>query len=775
MIASVIIDLKNKQVNQTYEYIVPDYLSSLIKIGQRVIVPFGALKRTAFVVSLSEISEYDIKKLKEIEEIVDDKRILDEEFIELAKYISDNYFAYYASVLDAMIPRAFKYNYEKIFVLKNKENVKTDITRLFRSGKLKVKSAPNDLVKDIYLEVANGNITVETVIKRNQSDKVIEYVEVKNELYYSKNRMEMSLLNYLKEVGEPVEKELLLSDLGYKINTINNLVYNGALNIIKEEIIYDIEPDEVVESNYTLTLEQEKCIKMMNYNEYNTYLLFGVTGSGKTEVYMRWMDEILKSGKEGIILVPEISLTPQMSNVFKNRFGNMVSILHSRLTPKEKYDEWKKIINGQIKIVVGARSAIFAPLKNLGIIIIDEEHDGSYIQINNPKYDAKDVASWRAKKHNIPLVLASATPTVSDYYKALNGDYKLLTMKNRVNGIKQESSLIVDMAEELKSGNNTVFSKALRNEIIKNYENHEQTILFLNRRGFNTFVMCRSCGEVVKCPNCDMTLTYHKSTNILSCHQCGFNIPNVATCPACGSHKIRFVGTGTEKVFEEVKKLLPDAKAIRVDTDNIKTMEEYNSYYEKFKKNEADILVGTQMITKGLDFPNVTLVGLLNASLSLNYPSYDASEVTYDLIEQASGRAGRFKKKGRCIIQSYNSNHYAIKAASIHSYEDFFSEEIKKRKILKMPPFSLAYEIMVSSPDPAKARLEAANIKTSLEMSKKTSLIYGPVKSNIFKVNNIYRYTITVLASDEEILDKIRKIYPLYQQNKDVDIDIRRL
>lgn len=775
MVASVIIDLKNKQVNKTYEYIVPDYLTSLIKIGQRVVVPFGALKRTAFIVSLSEESDYETSKLKEIEEIIDDKRILDEEFIELAKYISDNYFAYYASVLDAMIPRAFKYNYEKIFVLKNKDEVKTEITRLFRSGKLKVKSAPVSLQKDIYLEVAKGNISVETAIKRNQSDKVIEYVELKNELYYSKNKAEMSLVEYLKEIGAPIEKELLLSDLGYKINTINNLVYNGVLNIIKEEIIYDVEPDEIVESNYTLTKEQKNCIKSMDYNTYNTYLLFGVTGSGKTEVYMRWMEEILKSGKEGIILVPEISLTPQMSNVFKNRFGNMVSILHSRLTPKEKYDEWKKIIDGQIKIVVGARSAIFAPLKKLGIIIIDEEHDGSYIQINNPKYDAKDVASWRAKKHNIPLVLASATPTVSDYYKALSGDYKMLTMKNRVNGIKQEASIIVDMAEELKSGNNTVFSRELRKEIIKNYENHEQTILFLNRRGFNTFVMCRNCGEVIKCPNCDMTLTYHKTSNTLSCHQCGFNIPNVDTCPSCGSRKIRFVGTGTEKVYEEVKKLLPDARVIRVDTDNIRTMEEYNSYYEKFKKNEADILVGTQMITKGLDFPNVTLVGLLNASLSLNYPSYDASEVTYDLIEQASGRAGRFEKKGRCIIQSYNPTHYAIKAASIHSYEDFFNEEIKKRKILKMPPFSLTYEIMVSSSDPAKARLEALNIKTSIEMSKKTSLIYGPVKDHIYKVNNIYRYVITVLASDEEVLDKIRKIYPLYQQNKDVDIDIRRL
>ena len=773
MVASVIIDLKNKQVNQTYDYIIPSYLEGLVKIGQRVVVPFGSLKRTAFIVDI--ISESNYQKLKEIDEIIDDKPILDEEFIKLSKYISENYFAYHASVLDAMIPRAFKYNYEKIFVLKNKDNVSTELTRLFRNSKLKVKSVPVDKIKDFYLEVSKGNIDIETEIKRNLSDKVIEYVELKNELYYSKNRSEMSLINYLIEVKDPIEKELLLNDLGYKIGVINNLVSAGAIKIIKEELEPVVDEVEIQKEDYELTIEQKECINSLKFDTYNGYLLFGVTGSGKTEVYMRWVEEILKKNQEAIILVPEISLTPQMSMVFKKRFGNLVSILHSRLTPKEKYDEWKKIINGQIKIVVGARSAIFAPLKNLGIIIIDEEHDASYIQKNNPKYDAKDVALWRSKYHNIPFVLASATPTVSDYYKALCGEYKLLKMKNRVNGKPLEKSEIIDMTTELKSGNTSVFSRRLKEEILKNYDNHEQTILFLNRRGFSSFVMCRSCGYTVECPNCDVSLTYHKESNLLICHQCGYVIKNVSTCPKCGSFKIRFVGTGTEKIYEEATKLLPHARIIRVDTDNIKTLEEYHSYYEKFRNNEADILVGTQMITKGLDFPNVTLVGILNASLSLNYPSYDASEVTYNLIEQASGRAGRKEKKGRCIIQTYNPDHYAIISSSIHSYEDFFNEEIKKRKYQNLTPFSLTYEIMISSEDPAKAKAEAANIYTSLALVKKTSKIYGPLKDRIFKLNNNYRYVITILASDEAVLKMIGKIYPMYQQNKEVTIDIRRI
>ncbi len=762
MIAEVIVDLKNKQVNQSYDYIIPEYLEDLVLVGQRVIVPFGRIKRTAFIINIKKETEY-YSKLKEIDEIIDDKRILDEEFIELAKYISANYFSFFSSVLDSMIPRAFKYKYEKIFVLKNKDEVSKDLTRLFRSGKLKVKSAPEDKIKLFYKEVSKGNIEIETVIKRNISDRLIEYVKLENEFYISDNYREKELIEYLIEYDDIIEKEILLDDLGYSINTINNLVYNKAISILKIDNNIDEEPVEVKKSDFNLTLEQEECYKKLELNKYDTYLLFGVTGSGKTELYMRWIEDLLKEDKEAIILVPEISLTPQMSYLFKERFGNMVSVLHSRLKPKEKYEEWKKIINGNIKIVVGARSAIFAPLKNLGIIIIDEEHDGSYIQITNPKYDAKDVALWRSKRHNIPLVLASATPLVSDYHKALSGEYKLLSMKKRVNGEYQDASIIVDMTKELKEGNKTVFSRQLRNALINNYNNHEQAILFLNRRGFSSFVMCRNCGYTVKCPHCDMTLTYHKNNNLLICHQCGFKVPNVTTCARCGSDKIKFVGTGTEKIYEETRKLLPKARILRADT------------YERFKNNEADILIGTQMITKGLDFSNVTLVGIMNASLSLNYPSYDAKEVTYELIEQASGRAGRREKKGISIIQSYNVDDYAITSAAIHDYETFYKEEIKKREIQKMPPFSLVYEIIISSRDEKLAKLEASNIITAIDLVKKDTKTYGPIKDKIYKLNDIFRYNITVFVREDAVLKRIEDIYPLYQQNKDVKIDIRRL
>lgn len=402
---------------------------------------------------------------------------------------------------------------------------------------------------------------------------------------------------------------------------------------------------------------------------------------------MRWIDETLKNNKSAIMLVPEISLTPQITSVLYARFKKNIAILHSRLSIYEKYNTWKRIINHEANIVIGARSAIFAPMENLGIIIIDECHESSYNQQNNPKYSAIEIAKLRSKYHNCPLVLGSATPNVKDYYYALNNDYELLELPMRSNGKPLPSIEVVDLREELMAGNRKVLSRRLQEELIKTKNNHEQSILFLNRRGYSTFVMCRSCGATVKCPHCDVALTYHAYTSTLTCHYCGYTIPNTTRCQNCGSDKIRFVGTGTEKLIETVNLLLPDAKILRMDMDTTKKMEDYESIYNSFKNHEADILIGTQMITKGLDFDDVTLVGIVNADLALNYPRFDSTMVAYNLIEQVSGRAGRSKKEGRVILQTYNPDHYVIKYAKNHDYNSFFNEELKRRKMQMLPPF----------------------------------------------------------------------------------------
>ena len=490
---------------------------------------------------------------------------------------------------------------------------------------------------------------------------------------------------------------------------------------------------------------------------------------------MRWIEDTIKSGKNAIMLVPEISLTPQITGLFLKKFGNDIAIIHSRLTQSERYNEWKKIINNQVKIVIGARSAIFAPLDNIGIIIIDECHESSYNQQNNPKYNAIDIAKIRCKNYNCPLILGSATPNINDYYYATNGEYQLLSLPNRANNKKLPECSVVDLRKELMKGNKSVFSYELQRELVECYKRKEQSILFLNRRGYSSFVMCRSCGEVVKCPHCDISLTYHAYNQTLKCHYCGYTQPNVSKCYNCGSDKIRFVGSGTEKIIEAANKLIPEARILRVDLDTTSKMEDYEEAFSKFRNHEADIIVGTQMITKGLDFDDVTLVGVVNADLALSYPTFDASMVCYNLLEQVSGRAGRAKKEGKVIIQTYNPNHYVIDCVRRHDYEGFYNIEIQNRMNTLMPPFSEFIEIKVSSLDAEKAYKEAKIIINSLKSVSKQSIILGPAEAFIFKKNDIFSFTIQIQAIDDAILEKIKYIYPIYQNNKDITITITRM
>ena len=773
MIAEIIIDVKNKQVNRSFDYIIPTYFNDVIKIGTRVKISFGNTIRMGFVINIKENSDSK-RELKEIIDVIDPKRVLNEEFIDIAKYIAENNFAFYASALDAMIPTALKIKYQKIAKVLNKDLLNDELKEIFKNrSELIVDNLPEDKRKIIYKNTSD-NLILDTRISKNKNEKYDIMVHLNNDYIEPKTIKQRGLCQYLEEINEDIELDILLSDSGYSKSIIDSLEEKGIISLYKREKEIVVENVDIKPKRVTLNQSQKEVINSINLNKFDTYLLHGVTGSGKTEVYMKLIEDTIKNDKGAIMLVPEISLTPQITMLFRARFGNKIAILHSRLSISDKYNEWKKIINNDVKIVVGARSAIFAPINNLGIIIIDECHESSYRQTNNPKYDAKEIATLRAKKFNCPLLLGSATPDVCDYYYATNNEYKLLTLKERANGKRLNKALIVDMCEELKSGNNKVFSKKLQEEIIDTYHKHEQSILFLNRRGYSSFVMCRNCGESVKCPHCDASLTYHKRTNYLVCHYCGYKILNPSKCPSCGSDKIRFVGTGTEKILEEINRILPDAKALRIDLDTVSKMSDYEEAYEAFKNHEADILIGTQMITKGLDFDDVTLVGVLNADIALSYPSFDASMVAFNLIEQVSGRCGRANKDGKIIIQTYSPKNFVIEAAANHNYEKFYNYEIQRRRLQQLPPFSSMIELMIESKDANIGFMEAKKIAKKLNELSKDSKILGPAEAPLFKKNDIFRFVITILAVEDSILEYIKNLYPMYQNDKNITLNITR-
>ena len=771
MVAEVIVDIKNRQVNKAFDYHIPSYLEDILKVGFRVSVPFGRITRVGYIVNIKNDTEYK-KELKDIIDIIDVNSIFNEEFIELGKYISEHYFVFYANAFDAMIPSALKVKYQKVAYVDSKDDLPLDLKDIFKRKEVIIDNLPIDKQKLIYKESLNGVIKLDTKLKVKSSNDKIKMVHLINSDISHRFKKCISILEYLEEIDEDIELDFLVQNENVKKAQLDILINNGNISIYekskeKEEII--INPHKI-----TLNSDQKKVYESVDYNKNDIYLLHGVTSSGKTEIFTRWISDIIKMDKGALLLIPEISLTPQITSILKSRFNDNIAILHSRLTQKEKFNEWKRIINKEVKIVVGARSAIFAPIDNLGIIIIDEAHEESYIQNNNPKYSAIDLAKIRCKNHKIPLVLATATPKVSDYFYATNGDYKLLELKKRTNNIPLPLIDIIDLREELRKGNTSPISRKLLKELKTNLENNEQSILFLNRRGHNTFVMCRSCGEVIKCPHCDMAYTYHKKANILSCHHCGNTIANVTRCPKCDSDKIRYVGTGTERIEEEVKNLLPNAKVLRVDRDTTNKVEDYENSFRAFKNHEADILIGTQMITKGLDFENVTLVGALNADIALYFQDFRANEEAFNILEQASGRAGRGKKQGRVIIQTYNPNHFVIDNVKRHDYDNYYNIEITNRRMSLLPPYSTIIEIYVKSLDKNLAYNEAKKIIRNIKEVSVDSIILGPAEAPIFKKNDVYSYVVTIQIAENSVFEKIKYIYPLYQSNKDVWIDIER-
>ena len=711
MVVGVLVELSNKNIDKVFDYNVDSNLQNLIKLGIRVKVPFAHQTLEGFVVEIKESSNIE---LKSIIDVIDTDVVLNSELLKLGKIMQEKTLSTLISCYQVMLPKALK--------------------------------------------AKNGTI-----------------INKKYDIFYKLGNIDIKLTDKQKEVIELFNNKELVSrkEIINIYSNIKSLIDKKVLIEVKKEH-YRLDYKDSILKKYSLTLEQQNVVDIVNNSNDLVYLLHGVTGSGKTEVYMELIDKVLKENKTAIVLVPEISLTPQMVKRFSERFGNNIAALHSALSEGEKYDEWRRINKGEVKIVIGARSALFAPLNNLGLIVIDEEHSDSYKQDDsNPKYDAIDMAIERSKLNDgCKVVLGSATPTLDSYARAKKNVYHLLTLPNRVNKKPLPKVEVVDMNKEIKNSIGH-FSKLLIDKINDKLEKNEQVILLLNRRGYSTFVSCKNCGYTVKCPKCDITLTYHKTSNNLRCHYCGYATNLVKVCPECHEEALSSIGVGTEKIEEELNKIIPSARILRMDFDTTSKKGMHSKMIKAFANHEYDILLGTQIVAKGLDFENVTLVGVINADTSLNIPDFHSSETTFALLSQVSGRAGRSDREGSVILQTYNKDHYAIKYAQEHNYIGFYNEELKIRHTLKYPPFYYIVYIRISSKDNNLAFSESLRIKKSLEKHLSNTIILGPSASNVFKVNNTYRYGIILkYKKEDELINTLNMMIDAYKSNSKVKIDI---
>lgn len=714
MIAKVLVEINNINVDKTFDYIVPFEYIENIKIGMRVKVPFASRELEGFVLDLVNNADNNYE-LKEIISIVDTEPILNNELLHLGQFMSKKYFSTLISCYQTMLPKALK--------AQNKTTINKKMIK--------------------YVELCSNSFPK---LKPNQ-EKIVEYLRING-----------------KVKKEEVNK--------ISVSGVNTLIKNGIIieSLIEEYrlVTKDINKEK---ETFKLTVEQQEAKnKILSQTQSSVFLLHGVTGSGKTVVYMEIVEEMLNRGKDSIFLVPEISLTPQMVYHFKSRFGDEVAVLHSRLSEGEKYDEYRKIVEGKVHIVVGARSAVFAPFKNLGAIIIDEEHTTSYKQDNNPKYSAIEIAIERAKNNNAIVILGSATPSLETYARSIKGLYTLVELKHRVNTNNLPLVEIVDMSKEKHRG--SIFSSRLITEVNKRLEEHEQIILLLNRRGYSSFITCSNCGYTAKCPHCDITLTYHKTSNTLRCHYCGYADKMNDICPSCGEKAIKTLGTGTEKVEEEIKKVF-NARVVRMDLDTTSKKGSHEKIITAFKNHEYDILLGTQMIAKGLDFSNVTLVGVINADTSLMIPNYRSNEYTFQLLMQTAGRSGRGEKNGSVIIQTFNPEHYAITFASKHDYIDFFKQEMEVRRKLSYPPYYYLIYIKVIGKDYNKISIESNKIASILTRELKNSKILGPTTCSVFKLNGLFRFGIIIKYKKEEKMEEVlQSLVNHYKGNQTVKVDI---
>ena len=773
MIAEILVDVKAKAVDRTFDYRIPTSVESIIEIGQRVKIPFGPRFIMGYVLNLKESSEFT--KLRSISSVMDLIPTLTKELIEVGKELRITNTSPLVSIYQAMLPTALKSKYRKILSCEDTSILPLDLALKFnRFNEAELTKELDPYLKEIKQGIVQGVIELEYRIKQVNKEQYIKKIKLLDSTIPLKGTKQKQVVEFL-EGNETVLKQELMHALTLSNSTIKSLIDKGVIEEQSEETYREIQSIYAVNDKQVLLNQEQTHVYNelhKNLNHSDVYLLHGVTGSGKTEIYLNIIEEVVKKGKEAIMLVPEISLTPMMVSRFKGRFGNDVALLHSRLSTGEKYDEWRKIRRNEVKVVVGARSAIFAPFENLGVIIIDEEHTESYKQETTPTYHAKDVAILRSKHYNIPLILGSATPSIDTYYKAKNNEYKLLEITNRANNTSLPEVFIEDMRFEFQGGNRSIFSRRLQELIEDRLQKKEQIILLLNRRGHSTFVMCRTCGEVIMCPNCDISLTYHERINKLKCHYCGHEEQNPTHCPHCQSKHIRFMGIGTEKVEEFTKKAFPSAKIIRMDSDTTTTKNAHEKLLFDFEHN-GDILIGTQMIAKGLDFPKVTLVGVLAADMSLNLPDYKAIEKTFQLLTQVSGRAGRHEKVGEVVIQTYNPDHYAIMYAKDHDYHSFFNTEMKIREIGGYTPFFNITQIVITDLDVRKVLKEGTKIVMKLrKLLESDTQVLGPVLPKIARINNYYRAQIIIKYKQSNKIDDVLKtIYQEYSELLTITID----
>ena len=719
MYAKVLIQYGVKSLDRTFTYHVPENLETEISVGMKVYVPFGNQKINGFVIEIDNIiPEIEVK---DIISIVTKELKLNEELLKLGHYVKDKTLCSLISAYQAMLPSSLKVNNSK---------------------------ETYDLVQ-VYVALNKSNEIVDEYIENNKR------ASKQNEI-----------LNRLKS-GRILKKEITS-------NIVNKLLEQDLIRLEKENI-YRINPIKKDDKSYSLTDEQHQAFDLIKktFNQEKTFLLHGVTGSGKTEIYMQLASEVIKQNKQVIMLVPEISLTTQIVRRFYDRFGDNVAIFHSNLSEGEKFDEYKKIKNGEVNIVVGTRSAIFTPLKNIGLIIIDEEHSPNYKQENNPRYSALDIAKWRSNYHKCPLILGSATPSLESMARAKKDVYQYISLEKRVGKSKLPSIQIVDMAPEFKK-RNMILSELLQLKIMQTLERHEQVMLLLNRRGYSTIITCQSCGFTYKCPHCDITLTYHKTSNHLRCHYCGYTVLNSDVCPECHEKAIRDFGLGTEKVEQTLKELYPSYNIVRMDTDTTSRKGSHEAIIKGIEEGKYDIIIGTQMIAKGLDFPKVTLVGIINADESLNIPDFRSGENTYSLLSQVSGRAGRGELPGEVIIQTFNPDNKTLNYVLKNDYYGNYIYEMDIRKKLKYPPYYYLVSLKVASKNYEIVSKEATKVAAYLRKNiDQSSICLGPTTASMFKINNVYRFQIIVkYRKDEKLFNVLKEIDNQYVLNKDVFIEI---
>lgn len=712
--ADVIVDISHEKLDKTYQYVVPSKLESKIVIGTLVKIPFGIGNRLiqGYVVNVSKEAKFPIERIKQISEVVENAVVIESQLIRLAYWIKDNYGATINDALKTVIP------------------VKKEIKK---KEKRYIKSCVNHKVLEELL------------------------LQYKKKNYKAKIRLLEALL-----INDTLEYEMVIQKLNIARSTLQTFVEQGIITYMSEQLYRNPIKQNIRDSYvHTLNYEQRKIADAIIQDEKNkickTYLIHGVTGSGKTEIYMEVIAHMLLQKKQVIMLIPEIALTFQTVMRFYNRFGNRVSILHSRLSNGERYDQYTRAKEGQVDIMIGPRSALFTPFSDLGLIIIDEEHEASYKSDAPPKYHAREVAIERANMAHASVILGSATPSIESYKKAKDGIYQLFSIKERAGEGNLPKVWVADLREELKKNNKSIFSEKLRILMLERLQKKQQIILFINRRGYAGFVSCRSCGYVLKCPHCDVSLTFHKKGNLV-CHYCGYEEPMPSVCPVCGSKYIAAFGTGTQKVEEMVKKEFPFASVLRMDADTTTGKEGHEKILSSFANQEADILIGTQMIVKGHDFPNVTLVGVLAADLSLYANDYRATERTFQLLAQAAGRAGRGHLPGEVVIQTYNPENYSIQMAKKEDYEGFYEQEMTFRAIMAYPPVEHMLVILITCKKEEQCIVASQLLYDAIreEVREEVLHILGPTKAQLSKINDIFRRVLYIKYHDYEVLKAIK-------------------